>query len=282
MSPANGDVRLRRHLPGRHVPPQQRGAASPGSARRRRAGSSPSRRGRPSLRPGCPAGLGAATPVFSPDGKHVAFNDYTNGPALARRDGLHAGTNTFANKVNLHTPTGNPDLFPAFLPTNDAVVFEHETANDGEFGATRDGTRGELWWVDLATQTAAPLATLNGVGYLPTSGTNHTAGRDAQLRADGQPGRRPAATRGSSSRAGASTATSRRIDPFLERSAQLRPQHDRPTTKKLWVAAIDLNAQAGHRPEPPGVLPAGAGAPRGQLARLLGRRPVRAERRRRA
>ena len=71
--------------------------------------------------------------------------------------------------MTLHTPTGNPDLFPAFLPTNDAVVFEHEVTppNPDEFGATRDGARGELWWVDLKTQTAAPLVAAAQAQSLP-------------------------------------------------------------------------------------------------------------------
>ena len=42
------------------------------------------------------------------------------------------------------------------------MIFELETASDGEFGATRDGTRGELWWVDRQAHTAAQLSTLNG------------------------------------------------------------------------------------------------------------------------
>ena len=59
------------------------------------------------------------------------------------------------------------------------------------------------------------------------------------------------------------------IDRWHERSAQLRLAHQTSPTKKLWVAAIDLNAPARHRPQPSGVLSAGAGAPRRQLARLL-------------
>jgi hypothetical protein len=205
--------------------------------------------GTPIASTGLPAGQGAATPVFSPDGKHIAFNDYTKDQlSLAAMDFAQA-TNTFSNKVNLHTPTGNPDLFPGFLPTNDAVVFEEETANDGEFGATRDGSRGELWWVDLATQTAAPLATLNGVGYLPTSGTNHT--QDATLQYE--PTVNPVPSGGyawvvfTSRRLYGNIATQ---DPFLSDPRNYDPTTS-ATTKKLWVAAIDLNAKPGTDPSHP-------------------------------
>jgi hypothetical protein len=205
--------------------------------------------GTPIASTGLPAGQGTGTPVFSPDGKHIAFNDYsTDQLSLAAMDFTQA-TNTFANKVTLHTPTGNPDLFPAFLPTNDAVIFEHETANDGEFGATRNGSRGELWWVDLATKNAVPLANLNGAGYLPTSGTNHT--QDATLQYE--PTVNPVPSGGyawvvfTSRRLYGNIAT---IDPFSSdpRDFDLSAT---PTTKKLWVAAIDLNAKPGTDPSHP-------------------------------
>src|SRR6185437_12171821 len=79
---------------------------------------------------GLPSGLRACTPVFSPDGKHVAYMAYAgtgaDGKSLAAMD--YAG-GTFGAPVVLDTPAGTlPDLYPSFLPTNDAVVFERETA----------------------------------------------------------------------------------------------------------------------------------------------------------
>ena len=53
---------------------------------------------------------------------------------------------------------------------------------------------------------------------------------------------------------------------------------DQPPTKKLWVAAIDLNAPPGTDPSHPAFYLPGAGDPRRQLARLLGARPVQARR----
>jgi hypothetical protein len=199
---------------------------------------------------GLPAGLGAGTPVFSPDGKHVAFNHYSvNSLSVAAMD-FTQSTNTFANLVTLHTSTTTfPDLFPAFLPTNDAVVFEEETASDGEFGATRSGSRGELWWVDLATQTAAPLANLNGVGYLPVGANNHNADQTLNY----EPTVNPVPSGGyawvvfTSRRMYGNVAT---IDPF-DSDPRTTDLSSTPTTKKLWVAAIDLNAKPGTDPSHP-------------------------------
>ncbi|HEY8039472.1 MAG TPA: hypothetical protein VIF15_06745, partial [Polyangiaceae bacterium] len=199
---------------------------------------------------GLPSGLRAGSPVFSPDGKHVAYNDYSgDGISLAAMDFVQA-TNTFSNVVTLNTPAaGTKDLFPAFLPTNDAVVFEHETASDGEYGATRNGSRGELWWVDMATKTATALANLNGGSYLPSGPNNHNA--DATL--DYEPTINPVPSGGYAW----VVFTSRRmygnvaqIDPFSSdpRDFDLSAT---PTTKKLWVAAIDLNAKAGTDPSHP-------------------------------
>ncbi len=205
--------------------------------------------GAPIASTGLPSGFGAGTPVFSPDAKHVAFNDYTtNSLALATMP-FTQSTNTFGTKVTLHTSaTTFPDLFPAFLPTNDAVIFEEETASDGEFGATRDGTMGELWWVDLATQTAAPLANLNGVGYLPT-GPNHMADQTLNY----EPTVNPVPSGGyawvvfTSRRMYGNVATQ---DPFLSDPRDYNPALS-ATTKKLWVAAIDLNAKPGTDPSHP-------------------------------
>ena len=198
---------------------------------------------------GLPAGFSAATPVFSPDGKHVAFNDYGVDKVSLGSIDFEAASNTFSNKQTLDTPAAGTDVFPAFLPTSDAVIFEHETASDGEFGATRNGSRGELWWVDLKTHTAAALALLNGAGYLPTGGTNHT--EDATLQYE--PTVNPVASGGyawvvfTSRRLYGNIATQ---DPFLSDPRDYDPVTG-ITTKKLWVAAIDLNAKPGTDPSHP-------------------------------
>jgi hypothetical protein len=205
--------------------------------------------GAPIAATGLPSGLAAATPVFSPDGIHIAFNDYSaDRISLASIDFAKA-TNTFSNKQTLNTPTSGTDLFPAFLPTNDAVIFEHEVMSDGEFGATRNGARGELWWVDLKSHNAVPLTNLNGGTYLPTGGTNHTQDTTLQY----EPTVNPVASGGyawvvfTSRRLYGNVATQ---DPFLSDPRSYDPR-TAATTKKLWVAAIDLNAKAGTDPSHP-------------------------------
>ncbi len=189
--------------------------------------------------------------MFSPDGKHLAFNYYSSDQASLASIDFTPATKAFANLQTLNTPaSGTRDLFPAFLPTNDSVVFEHEVANDGEFGATRNGSRGELWWVDLATHHAAALANLNGGAYLPTTyGTDHAMDSTLQY----EPTVNPVASGGyawvvfTSRRLYGNVATQ---DPFLSDPRSYDPATS-ATTKKLWVAAIDLNAMPGTDPSHP-------------------------------
>jgi hypothetical protein len=204
---------------------------------------------------GLPANFLAATPAFSPDGTHVAYNAYSVDQASLAVMSFDVTTNTFSNPVTLNTPAptdagvATTDVFPSFLPTNDAVIFEHVIQNDGEFGATRNQTLAELWWADLATQTAVPLAVLNGAGYLPVYGTNHA--NDAQLQYE--PTVNPVVSGGyawvvfTSRRLYGNVATQ---DPFLSDPRDYNASES-VTTKKLWVAAIDLNAPPGTDPSHP-------------------------------
>ena len=100
--------------------------------------------------------------------------------------------------------------------------------------------------------------------------------RGPQLRADREPGRRRAATPGSSSRAAACTATSR---PSTRTGAIPRYfDLSRDADAEEALGRGDRSQRhARHRPEPPRLLPARAGAARRQLARLLGGRPVQAD-----
>jgi hypothetical protein len=214
---------------------------------------------------GLPAGLKAAMPVFSPDGKHVAFNFYGGTGAdersLAVLD-FDPTTKSFANLRKIYTPaSANVVAWPTFFPTNNAVAFHVQTRSNGrDFGGTRSdcddsgvcsnsGARAELWWSDLAaTPTAHRLDKLNGIG-LPKGGTAHDD--DATL--NYEPTLNPVPSGGyawivfMSRRLYGNVAT---INPFWSDPRY----HDisvTPTTKKLWVAAIDLNAPPGTDPSHP-------------------------------
>ena len=201
----------------------------------------------------------AGFPAFAPDTKSVAFNLHAgpgsastgagDGTQLAIMD-FDANTNAFSNGRLLYKSSQRPG-WPSFLPTAAGVVFQTEVATNssGEYFATRYGAKGELWWVDVATQTPTRLDNLNGKGYLPTGPNNHAD--DSVLNYEPTVG--PVASGGyawvvfMSRRLYGNVAT---IDPW----ASDPREHDlvaNTTTKKLWVAAIDLNAKPGTDPSHP-------------------------------
>jgi hypothetical protein len=201
---------------------------------------------------GIPAGLQGTLPAFSPDGTHVAFVFWGGAGAdqksVAAMDFV-SNTKTFSNLRTLATPAAGPAAWPSFLPTNDAVVYEVETVTTNEYGFTRLGVHGELWWVDLATHTATRLDALNGKGYLPTNANNHSD--DSTL--NYEPTVNPVTSGGyawvvfTSRRIYGDVAT---MDPFSSDPRNFDLVNN-VTTKKLWVAAFDLNATPGTDPSHP-------------------------------
>ena len=229
---------------------------------------------------GIPGGLVVGAPVFSPDGKHVAFNFFAgtvsgsadagaDGGAALKGDGISLAamdydptSSTFSNFRVIYTPPSGTSVWPSFLPTNDAVVFELETRNNGrDWGGTRSpcdstacasqstkGTEAELWWVDITTKMASRLDGLNGRlaggSYLPTlPATDHT--EDELL--NYEPTVSPVPSGGyawvvfTSRRLYGNVAT---IKPYWSDPRYI-DLNSTPTTKKLWVAAVDLNGTPG-------------------------------------
>ncbi len=212
---------------------------------------------------GLPAGLGAATPAFSADGRSVAFNWYGGSGSDQRSLASLRFTppGTFSDLTTLYTPpAGRTAVFPSFLPTGAGVVFQVETVSNGRFGETRAtcdssgpcsdvGTRGELWWVDVATKQARRLDRLNGLGLVPTGANSH----DDDSTLNYEPTVGPIASGGyawvifTSRRLYGNVAT---INPWWS-DPRFHDLSSTPTTKKLWVAAVDLNATPGTDPSHP-------------------------------
>ncbi len=215
---------------------------------------------------------GAVSGFGSGDTNTLAIMDFS-GPAGAEDAG--GGTAAFANFAPLYDPasadagvTGLRAIYPSFMPTNDGIVFETElrvdarNTNGENYGETRGdcdnaalacsatGSQSQLWWIDLKTKTVHRLDNLNGVSYLP-DGSPHTGAADQNL--NFEPTVNPVPSGGyawvvfTSRRLYGNVATrgAYESDP---RNFDLTTS---PTPKKLWVAAIDLNAPAGTDPSHP-------------------------------
>jgi hypothetical protein len=220
---------------------------------------------------GLPSGLQAALPAFSPDTQHASFNFWGGSWNGINADQISLavidfdGTSSFSNPRVLYTPpmgSSGPEsvTFSSFLPTGTGVVFEVELSNpSGAWAYTWEQNTGELWWADIASGQAHRLDRLDGYDasgniYLPdnTSGmATHTAAQDVTLNYEPTVG--PIAAGGYAW----AVFTSRRMYGNVAQIApwtsdpRLYPWRDQITDKKLWVAAIDLNAAPGTDPSHP-------------------------------
>lgn len=212
----------------------------------------------------------AGFPMFSADGKRVAFTFYEglgdatigtgDGNKLVVMD-FDATTKTFSNpKLVYQGSASSRPGWPAFWPTGGGLVFQVELPGSSEYFGTRNGGKGELWWVDLATGQTHALNRLNGKDssgtlYVPTGPNSHD--NDSVLAYE--PTVSPIASGGyawivfMSRRLYGNVAT---IDPWWS-DPRYHDLTQTPTPKKLWVAALDLSPKPGTDPShPPFYLPA--------------------------
>ncbi len=221
------------------------------------------------------------TPSFSPDGQHVVFNPM-EGPIANPLQKLvvmafDETTMTFSNAVEVVDNTGEPAEtrpgWPAFFPDGSAVVYQQQLvagADGNDLGdlRTRKGAKAYLAWTAAdGSGTPTPLAKANGVGHVPAlaapisltcTGDGVPVGGIDPSHADDvnlnyEPTMNPVASGGfawvvfTSRRMYGSVAD---IPPFCSdpRGVDLI---ENITPKKLWVAAIDLNAAPGTDPSHP-------------------------------
>jgi hypothetical protein len=226
---------------------------------------------------GLPSGVAAGYPTYSPDDKMVAYVDATgstnniHGPIVVAS--YDAATLAFSNPQTLVTPASGQRVgYPVFLPGNGGILFETQVRTGGDsVMVTRNGARSELWWLALGgTPTPVPLATLNGKGYLPIGANDHgsdfnapdpqySPGADESTYDDATLNYEPTVLPVVVGGYAWVVFTSRRLYGNQLTAVPWQswpPSYNtrdlgQATVKKLWVAAIDLNAPAGSDPSHP-------------------------------
>jgi hypothetical protein len=177
----------------------------------------------------------AKMPAFSPDGKKVAFNDHDNGQghSLSVMD-FDPATNTFSNRVEIFRDATLFPGWPFFTPDGLQVVFALGDGSD--YATIQDPPTGllvnhsNLHIVDLRSRPSRPLDLANGKSLLA---------RDQNL--NYYPTVSPVAAGGYFW----VFFTSRRTYGNL----MVQPEND-AVTKKIWVAAINIEADGPTLPDP--------------------------------
>jgi hypothetical protein len=223
----------------------------------------------------------AVEPMFSPDGKHIAFNFWGgngngtvtagSGHSLAMMDfdcgqgTLDGGSPTacggttyaFSNLRQLYKDSSRYVGWPGFTPDSNGIVFHDTltvppTCNDcytTTWAPNGGSAQAELWYTDLgATPQPVRMNWLNGLdststSYLPT---NSYHANDAVL--NYEPTVNPIASGGyfwvvfTSRRMYGNVAAG---NPYDNGNGTY------PIPKKLWVAAVDINPTPGTDPSHP-------------------------------
>ncbi len=216
------------------------------------------------------------TPAFAPDGKLVALNPFASASIVNPKQKLFvapfdAATRTFGAHTLVADNTGaasaNRPGWPAFLPDSKSLVFHQQVAEGvGEADLydlrTRRGAQAYIAWTNTTDSTkVTALDRLNGKGYLPalssasvmtcTADGHQVGGIDPLHANDHQYNYEPTVNPAPSGGYAWVVFTSRRLYGNL---ATIPPFCSDPrgvnlvtniTTKKLWVAAIDLSAKPG-------------------------------------
>lgn len=181
----------------------------------------------------------AQSPVFSPDGKMLAFTDrsaVSPYPSVLALMDYDEATQKFSNYRVLHTPPpGRHYSWPAFTPDGKFVVYQDGTGDDL---ATWSGNTGKIFAVNTQTKEVVFLQNLNGDGYMPAGTRDENKNYEPTIA--------PIASGGYFW----VMFTSRR-------TYGNKLQDDEYSTKRLWVSAFSVNAADGTDASHPGFYIAG-------------------------
>ncbi len=121
----------------------------------------------------------AGTVMFSPDGKHIAFNheDTGAGHTLATMDFDKAGY-TFSKLVDVATDPTAILAWPSFTP--DETTLAYHAGSNNEFETDSDAT-GDIFLVDLATKKVVRADALDGYSAPKPSTKSYLPANDPAL-----------------------------------------------------------------------------------------------------
>ena len=209
----------------------------------------------------------AKMPMFAPNGDKIVFNHHedSGGRSLAVMD-FDPSTNTFSAYDKIYQDAVKFPCWPFFTPDSAAVVFALSTVDDctSAHPARPIVASSDLWYVDLATKTARPLARAGGFNgatpYLPYPG------RDEHW--EFFPTVSPVAAGGYfwvffTSRRNYGNTT-------------VAPVED-VKTKKIWVTALDIDPAPGADPSHPAFLLPGQELDSGNIRAFAALEPCRAD-----
>lgn len=212
------------------------------------------------LRRAAAGGSGGLMPMFSVDGKQIIFNqvdpsDAMTGRTLAVMD-FDAHTNKFSNLRSVYRSEKRFPGWPFYLPEvardtqggttqmGRRVIFVLGECDFGSSGLSATPHQGDLWWLDIDSGKAAPLATANGDD---ATGKTYLPYPDRDPHLNFYPTVSPVAAGGyfwvffTSKRNYGNVQATDTADGHSE-------------SKKIWVSAIDIDAAPGTDPSHPAFL----------------------------
>ncbi len=190
---------------------------------------------------------GTMTPMFSPDGSLLAFNDYAigNGHGLAVMS-FDKGTRAASAYRKVYEVTdGTFPGWPFFLPDNKAIVFALGTAADFSgmaLGLNLGGltpVTSDLYVLDLASGTASLLA--QAVGFASAqdaqAGTTYLPFGQEELHHDFYPTVSPVAAGGY-------------FWVFFDSYRHYGNTHTNTMVRQLWGTAVDISSAGSYTTDP--------------------------------